>query len=52
MYGVARNPFFNKYFLSVGDWTVRVWNEDLKVPIIASKYHSTHLTSARWSPTR
>lgn len=52
MYGLVRSPFFPKFFLSVGDWTTRIWNEDLKTPIITSKYQSTYLTGARWSPTR
>jgi dynein intermediate chain 2 len=43
---------FAKYLLSVGDWTLKVWNEELKTPIIGSKYHDSYLTSARWSPTR
>jgi hypothetical protein len=30
----------------------QVWNEELKTPIIGSKYHDSYLTSARWSPTR
>lgn len=52
MCSVMRHPIFAKYLLSVGDWALRVWNEELKTPIIGSKYHSSYLTSARWSPTR
>lgn len=49
---VMRHPIYAKYLLSVGDWALRVWNEELKTPIIGSKYHTCYLTSARWSPTR
>ena len=52
VYALVRHPFYPKFFLSVGDWTARVWNEDLKSPIITSKYHSGSLTGGRWSPTR
>ena len=34
MYGLQRNTFFPKYFLSVGDWTVKVWNEEMRSPIM------------------
>jgi len=49
---LERNPFFPKYFMSVGDWTARVWMEDLKTPIMTTRYHSTYLTGGTWSPTR
>jgi len=52
VYAIARSPFFPKFLVSVGDWTARIWNEDLKLPIITSKYNQVHLTSAKWSPTR
>lgn len=52
VYGLTRSPFFPKFFLSIGDWTARVWNEDLKTPIMTSKYHSAYLNGGRWSPTR
>ena len=49
---VMRNPLHTKYFLTVGDWTARVWSEDLKTPIITSRYHNSYLTSGCWSPSR
>ena len=52
MYGLVRNPFYPKFFLSIGDWTARIWNEDLKTPIMTSKYHSAYMVGGRWSPTR
>lgn len=46
IYGLRRNPFNSKYFLSIGDWTARVWTDDtaVKTPILTTKYHATYLT--------
>lgn len=54
IYGLRRNPFNSKYFLSIGDWTARVWTEDnaVKTPILTTKYHPTYLTGGTWSPSR
>jgi hypothetical protein len=54
IYGLRRNPFNTKYFLSIGDWTARVWVEDtaVKTPILTTKYHPTYLTGGTWSPSR
>ena len=52
IYTIQRNPIHNKYFMTIGDWTARVWAEDLKTPIITTKYHSSYLTGGCWSPTR
>ena len=30
VYNIRRNPAFPKIFLTVGDWTARVWSEDIK----------------------
>ena len=40
------SPFSSKYFLSIGDWTARVWTDDIavKTPILTTKYHPTYLT--------
>lgn len=48
----CRNPFFPKFFLSVGDWTWRVWNEDLRSPLLVSPYAGAYLSCGTWSPTR
>merc|ERR1712159_632142 len=45
-------PDHTKFFMTVGDWTARVWMEDLKTPIMTTKYHSAYLTSGCWSSTR
>lgn len=52
VYSVKRNPFISKYFLTVGDWSARVFAEDSKSPIITSSYHSAMLQTGCWSPTR
>ncbi len=38
IYALQRNPFFPKNFLTVADWTARIWSEDIKESsIISSK---------------
>ncbi|XP_015125075.1 dynein intermediate chain 2, axonemal [Diachasma alloeum] len=50
---VERNPTFVKNFLTVGDWTARVWSEDCREACIAwTPGHRELLTSGVWSPTR
>lgn len=52
IYSIQRNPTHNKFFMTIGDWTARIWVEDLKTPIMTTKYHPSYLTSGCWSPTR
>eukprot|EP00935_MAST-01C_sp_MAST-1C-sp1_P000029 g29.t1 len=52
IYSIQRNPTHSKFFMTIGDWTARIWNEDLKKPIMTTKYHNSYLISATWSPTR
>ncbi|XP_075225789.1 dynein axonemal intermediate chain 2-like [Lycorma delicatula] len=50
---LERNPAFVKNFLTVGDWTARIWSEDCKESaIIWTSYHKSLLTAGSWSPTR
>jgi dynein intermediate chain 2 len=49
VYSIARNPSHNKVFLSVGDWSAKIWTEDLKSPIMQTRYHSAYLTDGCWS---
>lgn len=49
---LSRNPFFPKYFLSIGDWTARMWSEDLHVPLVATPCRSHYLTGGAWSQSR
>lgn len=52
VYKVQRNPGAMKNFLSIGDWSAKIWHEDLKSPIMQTRYHSAYLTDGCWSPTR
>lgn len=52
VYSVKRNPFFQKIFLTVGDWTARLWSEDLRSPIMWTENHKSYLMNGCWSPTR
>ena len=48
--GMQRNPTSFKFILTVGDWTARIWTEDLKTPIYISHYHPAYLTDCLWTP--
>lgn len=52
VYSIQRNPCNTKCFMTVGDWTARIWMEDIRTPIMSTKYHSSYLTGGCWSPTR
>jgi dynein intermediate chain 2, axonemal len=39
-------------YVQVGDWTARIWAEDIKTPIMTTKYHGAYLTAGCFSPTR
>eukprot|EP00899_Mesostigma_viride_P004738 jgi/Mesvir1/14265/Mv09698-RA.1 len=52
VYALERHPFYPKYFMSIGDWTARIWMEDIRSPIMMTKYHNSYLTGGCWSPTR
>ncbi|KAJ8246276.1 hypothetical protein GJAV_G00265790 [Gymnothorax javanicus] len=53
IYALQRNPFFPKNFLTVADWTARIWSEDIKESsIMWTKYHMSFLTDGCWSPVR
>lgn len=36
----------------MGDWTTRIWNEDLKSSLITTSYATTAIRGGSWSPTR
>ncbi|KAJ3091761.1 Dynein intermediate chain 2, axonemal [Quaeritorhiza haematococci] len=52
IYALQRNPFFLKNFITVGDWTAKLWAEDVKTPIMSTRYLSSYLTDGCWSPAR
>ncbi|XP_075991760.1 dynein axonemal intermediate chain 2-like [Anticarsia gemmatalis] len=50
---VERNPGFLKNFLTVGDWTARVWSEECRESaVLWSPPHRHKITAGAWSPTR
>lgn len=52
IYSVMRNPFIPKYFLTIGDWTAKIWEEEIEDPIISTRFHDCYLTSGCWSNSR
>ncbi|NXX74612.1 DNAI2 protein, partial [Urocolius indicus] len=53
VYALARNPFYTKVFLTVGDRAARIWSEEIKESfIMCTKYHLSYLTDACWSTVR
>ncbi|XP_053602327.1 dynein intermediate chain 3, ciliary-like isoform X2 [Plodia interpunctella] len=53
VHSLERNPGFLKNFLTVGDWTARVWSEDCRESAIIFSPPLRHrLTAGTWSPTR
>ncbi|KAL4648624.1 dynein intermediate chain 2, axonemal-like [Arapaima gigas] len=53
IYALQRNPFFPKYFLTVADWTARIWSEDIKESsIMSTTFDMTYLMDGCWSPVR
>ncbi|XP_059478462.1 dynein intermediate chain 3, ciliary [Neocloeon triangulifer] len=53
VYALQRNPAFVKNFLSVGDWSARVWSEDVRESsIISTGLGEWQLTDGCWSPTK
>lgn len=50
---LERNPFNPRYFLTCGDWTLRIWSEDIRESsILQSKYDTEFVTDGCWSPNR
>ncbi|XP_036197654.1 dynein intermediate chain 2, axonemal [Myotis myotis] len=53
VYALQRNPFYPKNFLTVGDWTARIWSEESRESsIMWTKYHMAYLSDGAWSPVR
>lgn len=48
--GMQRNPTNFKFILTVGDWTARIWTEDLRTPILISRYFPAYLNDCLWTP--
>ncbi|KAJ8725984.1 hypothetical protein PYW07_000682 [Mythimna separata] len=53
VWALKRNPGFLKNFLTVGDWSARVWSEDCKESaILWTPPGRQSITDGAWSPTR
>lgn len=52
IYSIERNPIIPSFFMTVGDWTARIWEQDTKTPIMTTVYSPSYLTSGCWSTTR
>jgi len=52
VYSCKRNPQQVKNFLTVGDWTAKLWLEELKSPLMQTANAPSYLTCGGWSPTR
>ncbi|XP_014609987.1 PREDICTED: dynein intermediate chain 2, axonemal isoform X2 [Polistes canadensis] len=51
--GLVRNPTFIKNFLTIGDWTARIWSEDCRESCIAwTPGHRQFVMGGSWSTTR
>ncbi|XP_025832575.1 dynein intermediate chain 3, ciliary-like [Agrilus planipennis] len=50
---LERNAAYMKNFLSIGDWTAKIFAEDCREsPLMWTTYHKTPLTDGAWSPSR
>jgi len=49
---IERNAQVPKYFLTVADWTARLWCEDLETDLFATPFRTSYLSAGCWSPTR
>ena len=50
---LRRNPILPKNFLTAGDWSIKVWSEDVTVsPLLWVWSGRIKVTAATWSPTR
>lgn len=52
IYSMQRNPAHTKYFMTIGDWSAKIWSEEIKSPIMQTRYHESYLTDGCWSPSR
>ncbi|CAG0922438.1 unnamed protein product [Notodromas monacha] len=53
VYAVQRNPSALKNFLTIGDWSAKIWAEDVRdSAIISTKAQPARLIDGCWNPTR
>ncbi|KAL0211485.1 hypothetical protein P9112_009783 [Eukaryota sp. TZLM1-RC] len=51
---IDRNKFFSRYFLTIGDWTAKLWIDDehLRTPLYSTPYQKNRLLAGCWSPIK
>ncbi|XP_059047011.1 dynein intermediate chain 3, ciliary-like [Achroia grisella] len=50
---VHRSPCTLRMFLTCGDWTVRLWSEEVRTaPIVVTKPYNNEVTDASWTPLK
>jgi dynein intermediate chain 2 len=49
---IKRNIFHPKFFMTVGDTCVKLWLEELKMPLVQTASSPCQLTCGGWSPSR
>ncbi|CAK1596202.1 unnamed protein product [Parnassius mnemosyne] len=48
-----RSPCTSKIFMTCGDWSVKIWNEDLSFsPILSNTNHLNLISDVAWAPNR
>ena len=53
VYAVQRNPSFSKHFLTVGDWSAKVWSDDItESSLFTTGGYTEKITDGCWSPSR
>lgn len=53
VYQLQRNTAFLKNFLTIGDWTARIWAEDVREScIVWTAFHKCFIRDACWSSAR
>lgn len=48
---LVRNPFYHQYFLSTGDWGVKVWSDTTPLPVVDVPPQQSLVTCGCWSTT-
>lgn len=49
---LSRHSQQSKYFLSAGDWSVKLWSEDIKTPLLSTPFYSHQISACAWSTQR
>merc|ERR1712224_215857 len=49
---IQRNPQIPKFFMTVADWSVRLWAEDMESHLLSTPHQDSYLSAGCWSPTR